>query len=94
MQSVLEDFERTIQTSYEQLQKITEAESAGAIAPGKWSRKELVGHLIDSAANNHHRFVKAQFTDRLLISRYDQESWVKYQDYKNESEILFHKEML
>ncbi len=84
MQSVLEDFERTIQTSYERLQKITEAESASAIASGKWSRKQVLGHLIDSAANNHHRFVKAQFTDQLLISRYDQKSWVKYQDYKNE----------
>lgn len=84
MQSVLEDFERTIRTSYDQLQKITEAESASAIAPGKWSRKELIGHLIDSAANNHHRFVRAQFTDQLLISRYDQESWVKHQDYRNE----------
>ena len=84
MQSVLEDFERTIRTSYDRLQKITEAESACAIAPGKWSRKELIGHLIDSAANNHHRFVKAQFTDRLPISRYDQGSWVKYQDYGNE----------
>ncbi len=83
MQNVLEDFERTIQTSYDQLQKITEAESGGAIAPGKWSKKEVLGHLIDSAANNHHRFVKAQFTDQLLISRYDQKSWVKYQDYKN-----------
>ncbi|HEX8919865.1 MAG TPA: DinB family protein [Pyrinomonadaceae bacterium] len=85
MQSVLEDFERTINTSYDRLQRITEAQSREAAAPGKWSKKELIGHLIDSAANNHHRFVKAQFTDQLLITRYDQEAWVKYQDYSNES---------
>lgn len=85
MQSVLEDFERTINTSYERLQQITEAQSRLGGAPGKWSKKELIGHLIDSAANNHHRFVKAQFTARLLITRYDQEAWVKYQDYGNES---------
>jgi hypothetical protein len=85
MESVLEDFERTINTSYDQLQKITEAQSHSPVAPGKWSKKELIGHLIDSAANNHHRFVKAQFTDQLLITRYDQEAWVKYQDYSNAS---------
>ena len=85
MQNVLTDFERTIKDSYERLQRLTEAESGASAAPGKWSKKELLGHLIDSAANNHHRFVRAQFTESLLISRYDQESWVKYQDYKGES---------
>jgi hypothetical protein len=81
MQSTLEDFERTIETSYDQLLKIAEADADAALAPGKWSRKEVIGHLIDSAANNHHRFVKAQFTDDLLLSRYAQQSWVKSQDY-------------
>lgn len=84
MQSVLEDFERTINTACVGLEKITEDESRVAVAPGKWSKKEVLGHLIDSAANNHHRFVKAQFTDQLLITRYDQQAWVKSQDYENE----------
>jgi hypothetical protein len=83
MQSALEDFARTIETSYDQLLKIAEAETDTPLAPGKWSRKEVIGHLIDSAANNHHRFVKAQFTDDLLISRYAQQPWVKCQDYRS-----------
>jgi DinB superfamily len=82
MQSTLEDFERTIETSYDRMLKITEAASDEPTAPGKWSRKEVLGHLIDSAANNHHRFVKAQFTDSLVLSRYEQKSWVESQDYK------------
>lgn len=85
MQSVLADFERAIKDSYDRLLSLTEAESAATPAPGKWSKKELIGHLIDSAANNHQRFVRAQFTDHLLISRYDQEAWVKHQDYRGES---------
>ena len=85
MQSVLTDFERTVKDSYDRLLRLTEAESATTPVPGKWSKKELLGHLIDSAANNHHRFVRAQFTDQLLISRYDQEAWVKHQDYSGES---------
>ena len=52
-------------------------------APGKWSRKEIVGHLIDSASNNHQRFVRAQFTDDLLCASYDQETWVASQRYQS-----------
>ena len=51
-------------------------------APNKWSRKEILGHLIDSAANNHHRFVKAQIEeDPMEIISYHQNSWVVIQNY-------------
>jgi hypothetical protein len=36
-------------------------------APGKWSKKEIIGHLIDSPANNHARFVRAQSIDHLVM---------------------------
>ena len=41
--------------------KYSEEELRRKPAPNKWSKKELLGHLIDSAANNHHRFIKIQF---------------------------------
>jgi hypothetical protein len=85
MQSLLEDFEHTIRTSYDRLVEITEAGSRAPVAAGKWSKKEIIGHLIDSASNNHHRFVRAQFTDPLMMTRYEQQSWVKSQDYASES---------
>jgi hypothetical protein len=44
-------------------------------AEEKWSAKEIVGHLIDSAANNHRRFILAQGRDDLLFEGYDQEHW-------------------
>lgn len=56
------------------LRKIAEADFAHVPAPGKWSKKEILGHLIDSAANNHHRFIRAQFEDRPKIS-YQQNEW-------------------
>jgi hypothetical protein len=40
----------------------------------KWSKKEILGHLIDSATNNHQRFVRVQFEDVPLIT-YDQDNW-------------------
>jgi hypothetical protein len=50
-------------------------------APGQWAPKEVLGHLIDSAANNHQRFVRAQQSDALVIAGYDQNHWVKSQGY-------------
>jgi hypothetical protein len=48
-----------------------------------WSPKEVLGHLIDSAANNHQRFVRAQQTDRLTLPGYDQNHWVASQGYQD-----------
>lgn len=48
---------------------------------GKWSSKEIIGHLIDSAANNHQRFVRVQFEDNPAIS-YNQDNWNKYNFYQ------------
>jgi hypothetical protein len=42
--------------------------------PGKWSKKEIIGHLLDSAANNHQRFVRGQFEQDPKIT-YDQDKW-------------------
>jgi probable phosphoglycerate mutase len=56
---------------------------AAAIRPaaGKWSRKEILGHLIDSAANNHQRFIRAQEQQPLVFPAYDGASWVRTQHY-------------
>ena len=54
---------------------ISESDAAGArgSAPGRWSKKEILGHLIDSAGNNHQRFVRAQFVPSLEFPGYEQE---------------------
>ncbi len=67
----------------DRLQAIDETKSARRPAPGKWSPKEIIGHLIDSASNNHQRFVRAQFQDHLIFPGYNQEAWVEAQDYQN-----------
>jgi len=80
----LEDFRETLATSYQQLLRISEAQSLIPRAEGKWSPKEITGHLIDSAANNHQRFVRAQFNDELIFAGYEQTEWVRVQHYKEE----------
>jgi hypothetical protein len=37
--------------------------------------------LIDSAANNHQRFVRAQYVDPLIFPKYEQNEWVRAQAY-------------
>jgi hypothetical protein len=51
--------------------------------PETWSPKEVVGHLIDSAANNHQRFVRAQQADALTLPGYEQNHWVRSQGYQD-----------
>ena len=64
-----------------QLLAMSEEASARPLADGKWSPREIVGHLVDSAANNHQRFVRGQLQDDLVFLGYAQEDWVRVQDY-------------
>ena len=84
MEDVIEDFRRTVEDAARRMLLISEEESGAPRAEGKWSPKEIVGHLIDSASNNHQRFVRAQFTDHLVFPGYEQESWVRAQGYAEE----------
>ena len=84
MEDVLADFVRTVEEGAARLLSLTEGESRRPLSEGKWSAKEVVGHLIDSAANNHQRFVRAQFKEDLVFEGYAQEDWVRVQAYKEE----------
>jgi len=53
---------------------IPEDEFSRKDSPQQWSRKQVLGHLIDSATNNHHRLVRAQFENSPMIT-YDQDLW-------------------
>lgn len=64
------------------LDRMSEDVSMRRPAPGKWSPREIVGHLIDSASNNHQRFVRAQLKDDLEFPGYDQDAWVSVQRYQ------------
>ena len=84
MQDYLEDFRQTINTASDALLQISPDQSELSRAAGKWSPKEIIGHLIDSASNNHQRFVRAQFSDELIFAGYEQEGWVRVQNYQGE----------
>jgi hypothetical protein len=81
MEAFIEEFQQTIEGAAEELLKLSETESEIRPAPGQWAAKEIIGHLIDSAANNHRRFVEAQWRDDLDFPGYEQERWVAVQRY-------------
>lgn len=70
-----------IETIPDLLNKLTEEEFAFKLQPEKWSKKEILGHLIDSATNNHHRLVRGQFENNPAIV-YSQDDWCKYNFYQ------------
>jgi hypothetical protein len=78
-----EDLRRTVTAAAPRLRALTAAEAAKARARGKWTPKQIIGHLVDSASNNHGRFVRAQLTDTLRFEGYDQERWVEVQKYED-----------
>ena len=55
---------------------ISDDDAAKPAAPDKWSPKQVIGHLIDSASNNHQRFVRAALQPELTFPGYDQEALV------------------
>lgn len=70
-----------VEDGFPALSRVDEAASARRPAPGTWSAKEVIGHLVDSAANNHGRFIRAQLEDDLVCPGYAQDDWVRVQRY-------------
>lgn len=81
----LADFRDTVDTAAGRLLALSKNQAAERPAPGKWSPKEVIGHLIDSASNNHGRFVRAQLQDDLVFEGYEQAEWVRVQGYQTRS---------
>jgi nitroreductase len=65
------------------LAAISREAAAAKPGPDRWSANEELGHLIDSAANNHQRIVHAQLEDNLSLPEYDGERWVELHGYQN-----------
>jgi DinB family protein len=81
----LADFRATIVSATARLRAMPEEQSRRRTSDDDWAPIEILGHLIDSAANNHQRFVRGQFTDDLVFPGYEQNQWVSSQKYRDES---------
>lgn len=78
---VAAELRRNIDAALPALRAIPARRAIQPRAPGKWSPQQVIGHLIDSASNNHQRFVRAQEGSALVFPAYAQEHWVRCQHY-------------
>lgn len=85
MQSVGEELREVVDQAWPLLGNLSEASVQRAAISGDWSKKQVLGHLIDSASNNHQRFVRALLQVELTWPGYDTPGSVRvqrYQDYR------------
>ena len=82
MSDYVEELRQTVERAAAELLAVSDEAAAVRPGRGRWSAKEIVGHLVDSAANNHQRFVRAQWQDDLVFPGYAQDAWVEAQRYQ------------
>jgi len=85
MRQALVEFEEILNSVPRRLGDLSDEAVSAKPDPATWSKKEILGHLIDSAANNHQRFVRAQRSNPFEGPGYEQEFWVASQNYQKES---------
>lgn len=74
-------FEKIVDSFHTQLLKIKDEITNVRLSDDKWALREIIGHLIDSASNNHQRFVRLQFDDLIDFPAYNGEKWIEVQKY-------------
>ena len=95
MRSVAAQLSETVHTAKPRLLAISDARASEKPYADKWSLKETLGHLVDSAANNHQRIVRMQETRDIGVFTYTQQHWVDSQKYQSQRwdaivELWFH----
>ena len=83
MHETAKELRRTLLKASPMLALIEDREASLKSSPNVWSKKEILGHLIDSAGNNQQKFVRAMAEKRLDFVGYQQNHWVDSQKYND-----------
>jgi hypothetical protein len=96
MEKVIEELTRIVETFANKCRELSESEFSDKPNPAKWSKKEVLGHLIDSAQNNIRRFICGQYEHTPPKIVYDQDFWVGVNSYQSESQesVIRHWELI
>ncbi|MFL5740011.1 MAG: DinB family protein [Flavisolibacter sp.] len=95
MQTIASELQQIIQKYLPPLQSISEEDYALKSSPDKWSKKQILGHLVDSAQNNIRRFICAVYEEQPKVV-YNQEQWVEinhYQEYPVDDLIVLWQQL-
>jgi DinB family protein len=79
--SIASDLGRTVAQAKPLLLKLDNADTSARPSENKWAKKEILGHLLDSASNNHQRFVRAALQGSLTFPGYNQNALVDLQNF-------------
>lgn len=71
-----------IEAAWDWLEAFSEVQVSRIPVPGVWSAKQVLGHLVDSAANNHARWARMAGEDGLSFPTWDQDAWMTVQDWQ------------
>lgn len=82
MENVARELREIISDYEKKIKAIPEPEFSAKPLPAKWSKKEVLGHLIDSAQNNLRRFICSQYETSPPFIAYQQEFWVSSNQYQ------------
>ena len=83
MKNTISELTEIINLFTSRFEELDEASFSEKISREKWSRKEVLGHLVDSAHNNYRRFLCGQYEVPPVRIVYDQEFWVVANDYQH-----------
>lgn len=81
MKATADELNQIVNDVIPQLQSLQEPQISLRPAPKKWSKKEILGHLIDSACNNQQKFVRMMQQPHLDFPGYRQDDWVDLQNW-------------
>ena len=79
MKELSEELLSTVDRAEPKLRAVSAGETTKPVLSGGWSRKQVIAHLIDSASNNHQRFVRAALQPALDFPGYDQAGNIRIQ---------------
>jgi hypothetical protein len=79
--AIAAELRAAVDSALDLFRDVDEARTAVRPAEGKWCAREILGHLVDSACNNHRRFVVGQHGGAVVFDGYDQNAWVARQRY-------------
>jgi hypothetical protein len=82
---IAERFRLRLKELGETLAAVSPALADVPLREGGWTRKQIVGHLLDSAANNRQRFVRAAIEGEYTGPGYEQDAWVAAHGYAQQS---------
>ncbi len=83
MDNIAKALDELIRIFKDDFSEIDEQISSYRISEDNWTLKEIIGHLIDSASNNHQRFVRLQLSEVMEFPDYHNDEWLRIQNYQN-----------